>query len=102
MGYFAFVIFVVANMFVWPLLGLESRMLRYGELPGYTYSDFFGRQPFATAIWWFAVYWGLLAAVLGIVTILLWPRGRERGVDQRFKIATPRLRGGLRLAILKR
>ena len=97
-GYFAFIIFVVANTFVWPLLGLKSKMLQYGNLPGYTYSDFFGRQPYAAAVWWFSVYWVLLAALFGIVSILLWPRGRESGAGQRINLATPRLRGGVRLA----
>lgn len=97
-GYFVFIAFVVANMLVWPLLGMESKMLQYGGLPSYTYSDFFGRKPYATAIWWFSVYWGFLAAIFSIVAILLWPRGKERGVGKRLGIAAPRLQGGLRLA----
>ena len=99
-GYFAFIAFIVANSLIWPLLGLESKMLQYGSLPGYTYSDFFGRQPYAPALSWFAIYWGLLAAVFCMITIVLWPRGRETGFAARMGIGVPRFKGGLRLATL--
>lgn len=97
-GYFVFIAFVVANTILWPILGIQSRMVQYGNLPGYTYSDFFGRQPYALSLWWFAIYWGLCAITLSIVTALLWPRGRERGAGSRIGLAMPRWRGKLRWA----
>ncbi len=85
-GYFLFIALVIVNMLAWPLLGIESRMVQFGNLPKYTYSDLFGRQPYASAIRWFALYWGLLAGLLAIVAVLLWPRGREKGLGSRLRI----------------
>lgn len=97
-GYFSFVALVVANAIAWPLLGVESKLLQYGTLPGYVYSDMFGRAPYAAALRWFSMYWLLFAALLAIVSILLWQRGKERGIAARTNLAAQRWQGGLRWA----
>ena len=97
-GYFSFVALVVANAIAWPMLGVESKLLQYGTLPGYVYSDMFGREPYAAALRWFSMYWLLFAALLAIVSILLWQRGKERGIAARTNLAAQRWQGGLRWA----
>jgi ABC-2 type transport system permease protein len=90
-GYFGYIIFLVANVFVWAPLNVATRLVRYASRPDYTYSDFYGYGPFLTNWWSFTAYWMLIAAVLVLLSIALWPRGKER----RFA-----LRGGLRAATM--
>ncbi len=97
-GFFAFIIFLVANQFVWTLLGVESIMFRYGELSSYTYSDMFKYGPFATAIFWFGLYWFLFSGILAIAATLLWQRGREKQYSTRFQEFRERWIGKTRLA----
>lgn len=99
-GYFAFVGLVVANSIVWPILGIETRLVQYGNLPSYVYSDMFGRQPYSEALWWFSLYWLLIAAVLGVASILFWQRGKEKGFTARLRLATGRWTGGLKWATM--
>lgn len=95
-GYFAFVGFLVINSIAWPWIGIESNMVSYGTLPSYMFSDMFGIQPFVNSLFWFALYWLLLAAILAIATGLLWQRGRDLSWAKRISLAFPRWRGGLR------
>lgn len=96
-GYFGFIAFLLVNQFLWPMIGVESRMFQFGALPAHTYSDLFGIAPYSSALTWFATYWGLAAVMIGIATIMLWQRGRERSMSQRFKLAQPLWRGGVRI-----
>ncbi len=97
-GYFGFIGLLIANSLVWPLLGIESKLLQFGNLPGYIYSDMFGRQPFAPALRWFGAYWILFSTLLGIVAVMFWPRGRESGWKPRIIAAFRRWKGGLNWA----
>lgn len=95
-GYFLYIGLFVANGLVWSLTEVSTRMVRFGDLPGYVYSDLFGREPYLPMLRWFAAYWLLFAGLMAIATILLWPRGRERG-KRRLKMAAPRFVGATRL-----
>lgn len=97
-GYFGFIALIVINGIAWPLMGIQSRMLQFGNLPSYVYSDMFGRAPYAGSLFWFSIYWLLFSAMLAIASILLWQRGKERGIQARLQLAKPRWRGGLRWA----
>lgn len=92
-GYFMFVLLLIANAFGWYLLDWSTLLVRYGSLPDYTYSDFYGIQPYAASLSWFAVYWTCGAVLLGIVSSLLWQRGRETSVKRRLQEARQRMRG---------
>jgi ABC-2 type transport system permease protein len=96
-GYFAFIGVVVANTFVWRPLHVGTRMVRFGSLPGMTYSDFFGYQPWMKGWSWFALYWTLFCFLLAAVTILLWPRGKDLRWKARLTNATLRFRGSVRV-----
>ena len=90
-GYFFFIILVIANQFVWRTMDVETRMVRFGSLPGYTYSDLYEFAPFAPSLLWFGLYWVLFAAAVCLGLILFWQRGRETHVAQRFRQATHRV-----------
>jgi ABC-type transport system involved in multi-copper enzyme maturation permease subunit len=96
-GYFAYVGFVIANLFVWRPLHIATNMVQFGSLPNMTYSDFFGYQPWMKSWWWFAGYWSLFCVLLAIATILLWPRGKDLRWKARFANAALRFRGPMRL-----
>jgi len=76
-AFFAFVAFLLLNSFIWGAMDIESNMVSYGGRPEFTYSDMNGFGPFLKGIFWFRMYWYLFAALLGILTLLLWTRGKE-------------------------
>lgn len=89
-GYFLFIILLVVNSYATYAMNIESNLLNYGTLPGYTYSDMFGFAPFTKALAWFSAYWivtGLLASIIGV---LLWRRGKETGFFRRMRMAFSR------------
>jgi hypothetical protein len=90
-GYFIFIVFLIANQFVWYLLDWSTLLVRYGALPSYIYSDFFGFQPYAASMFWFGLYWSAAAALLAIVSTLLWQRGKETRFRSRLVSARHRL-----------
>ncbi len=94
-GYFAFIVLVIFNSLGWRLLHIETRMVRYGGLPGYTYSDLFQIAPFVKALAWFSVYWLLFAVLVSIAAILFWQRGRETAYAARTSTAWSHLRGAM-------
>ncbi|MCX6608388.1 MAG: M1 family aminopeptidase [Acidobacteria bacterium] len=95
-GYFGYLIFLVANTFVWLPLNIATRLVRYSSRPPYTYSDFYGYGPFLANWWSFTGYWLLIAAVLILLSVTLWPRGKETRLVKRFGL----FRGALRSATL--
>ncbi len=97
-GYFLFVGLLVINAVLWPILGVESRMLTFGRLPDYVYSDMFGLRPYLSSLFWFGIYWLSLSLVVLAVGILLWQRGRDTAWRQRIKIAGQRWSGKLKWA----
>jgi ABC-type transport system involved in multi-copper enzyme maturation permease subunit len=96
-GYFAFIGVVLANTFIWRPLHVGTRMVRFASLPGMTYSDFFGYQPWMRGWTWFALYWTLFCFLLAAITILLWPRGKDLRWKARVANAKLRFRGAIRV-----
>ncbi|MFO0976913.1 MAG: M1 family aminopeptidase [Planctomycetaceae bacterium] len=100
LGYFFFILMVLADTFLWVMLGVESRLVNFGSLPSYTYSDLYHFAPFASGLQAFLVYWLLFAALVSIGGILYWQRGRETRVKARLFEAFRRWRGSIRLTSL--
>jgi ABC-2 type transport system permease protein len=96
-GYFAYVGFIAANLFIWRPLHVATNMVQFGSVPNMTYSDFFGYQPWMESWWWFAAYWTLFCVLLAVASILLWPRGKDLGWKTRLANAGLRFRGPIRL-----
>ncbi len=76
LGFFIVLVIVALNAFAWGTIGVSSNMAKFGGTPNYTLSDFYGYQPFIKELAWFNGYWLAFCALLGLGTILLWPRGR--------------------------
>ncbi len=96
-GYFLFIVLVLANSFGWGLLEIDTKMVRFGQLPDYTYSDMFGWLPYLSSLIWFSLYWLLFAGLLMIVSVLCWQRGRELNWFNRCRTALTRWRGSFRV-----
>jgi hypothetical protein len=99
-GYFSFIAFLIVNAFVWRPLQVVTALVRFGAVPGYTYSDFYLYAPYVKGLAWFHVYWALLCVVLGVVTVVLWPRGKETSLRNRWRLARMSFRGALRPVIV--
>ena len=74
-----------------PLLGFESRLVRFGSRPDWSYSDMNGFGHFVWPIVAFKLYWGALALVMAVASNVLWVRGVETGWRHRLKLARERL-----------
>ncbi len=98
-GYFLFVILLIVNSFVWSMLEVSTRMVRYGSIPSYVYSDMYGYSPYVESVVAFTIYWMLFAALIGFFCILYWQRGKERHVRRRLAAAVENCRGGLAGAV---
>lgn len=96
-GYFLFIILVVVNAFIWGFLEVSTRMVRYGSLPDYIYSDMYRFAPYQESLVAFGAYWFLFACLIGIACILYWQRGRETAVTQRAKNVGRNFQGSLRI-----
>jgi hypothetical protein len=100
-GYFVFIIFAIANIFVWRPLHVATLLVQFGGQPSTTYSDFFAFMPYWTSWLWFTAYWLAFCGLLAVASIVLWQRGRERGWKLRLRQARLRFTGPFRaLAIL--
>ncbi len=97
LGYFAFVVFLAINAFVWDAVGVSTRMVSYGSRPGYTYSDFYGYAPYLASWWWFTAYWSAFALLLALFTISIWPRGKQPDLLPRLRSIAPSHRRTLAL-----
>ena len=91
LGYFAIVAYLIAQEFILKeALEVDHNLLLFGAYPGYTYSDMNGFGPAITGLVWFNLYWLLVCGLLSVVAILLWSRGKETNLRQRFQIARAR------------
>jgi len=86
-GYFAYVAFLIVNLFIWKPLNIASDLVQFGSIPDVTYSDMFGDAPYITAWRWFALYWLLFCGLLAIATVMFWPRGKQARWAERWRIA---------------
>ncbi len=82
---------ITYGVMVFPsFVGLEHHLLIYGSGPRWTYSDMRG---FGTSLgpWlWFKLYWAAWALLLAVAATLLWPRGPERSLWSRLRVARRR------------
>ena len=91
LGYLAFVLFYLVNMYVWPALNIATNLVQFAGRPKVIYSDFFGDAPYRRAWDWFTLYWLLFCLLLAIATVMFWPRGKPDGARTRFRNAALRL-----------
>jgi len=92
-AWFGFPVFLALDLAIWKPLNVDTLMLKFGETPDVTYSDFFGWQPYRAGLIWFNLYWLAFCVLLALASILLWRRGRETRWRHRAAMARQRLRG---------
>jgi ABC-type transport system involved in multi-copper enzyme maturation permease subunit len=86
-GYFAYVAFLIVNLFIWKPLNVASNLVQFGSTPDVTYSDMFGDAPYIAAWRWFTLYWTLFCGLLAIATVMFWPRGKQGRWAERWRTA---------------
>ena len=96
LAYFAVVAFLIANVFIWTPLDVESLMVRYGSIPSFTFSAMNGFGPFVPGITWFNIYWLFFAAILVALTVFFWLRGKDTAWRKRQINAGLRYHSGMR------
>jgi len=99
-GYFFYIAFAIANVFIWSPLNIASYLVRFGITPDVVFSDFYGDAPYIKAWRWFTLYWVLFCGLLAIATVMFWPRGKQARWSERLRNARLRFTGGWRAAAL--
>ncbi|HSM85173.1 MAG TPA: M1 family aminopeptidase, partial [Candidatus Limnocylindrales bacterium] len=94
LGYFFYLAFLVINFAIWRPLNIATNLVQFASGPTITYSDFFGDAPYRTSWNWFTLYWLFFCAMLAIVTIMFWPRGKQDRWAGRRRNAAQRFHGG--------
>ncbi len=71
--------------------GIENRLLLYGEITPYTYSDMNGYGHFVKALLWINAYWLSIGGVFGVLAVILARRGTDTSGKVRMKLMRERL-----------
>jgi hypothetical protein len=70
--------------------GIENRLLLYGEITPYTYSDMNGYGHFVKALFWIMAYWLSVGGLFGVLAVVLARRGTETSWNIRMKLVRER------------
>lgn len=68
--------------------GIENRLLLYGEITPYTYSDMNGYGHFVKALFWVIAYWLSVGGLFAVLAIVL----SRRGSETHFKVRLRQMR----------
>ena len=82
-AYFAFVMFVILNQFIWDTLKINTNMVKFGSTPSVTYSDMNGFGPFIPSLVWFNIYWFICSVLICFLIFAFYTRGKETGFRHR-------------------
>ncbi len=102
-AYFAFIVFLILNNFIWGALAIDSKMVAFNAKPKIIYSDMNGFGPFVPATIWFNIYWGLFTIILMYFINAFFIRGKETNFKTRWNNAKKQFKTsktGLSLAII--
>jgi len=91
LGFFISALFVASDLVIFEVLKAENFLLRYGQLPPFTYSNLNGFGHYGPLIIWYTAYWLLFALILTILTSLLWRRNNETALKFRFRVGLQKL-----------
>ncbi|MEO6452438.1 MAG: hypothetical protein ABIN97_00085, partial [Ginsengibacter sp.] len=86
-AYFAFVTFIILNLFIWGVFKVDTNMVKFGFIPGIIYSDMNGFGPFVQSVVWFNIYWFIFSILIGFVILSFYIRGKETGFKHRLNNA---------------
>ena len=91
LGLFVLLVISIGMRFL-SLAGIEQSIFKYGQGPGFSYSDMNGYgilEPFL----WYKIYWILCGLLLLVVSFLFWVRGIPNSFIERISIAKTRFKG---------
>lgn len=77
LAYFAVVVFLICNSFLWQALKVESNMVVFGGMPGIIYSDMNGFGPYIPGTINFSLYWTVVCSLIVLVMAGMYLRGKE-------------------------
>jgi hypothetical protein len=86
-AYFAFIVFVILNQFIWGVFKISTNMVKFGSTPSVTYSDMNGYGPFVSSTVWFSIYWVIFSVLVCIVIFSFYIRGKETCFGHRLRNA---------------
>ena len=81
-------------------MGVENRLVLYGEITPYMYSDMNGYGHFVPALFWSISYWLLCGALFGVAAIALARRGTSTDFQARLRQAGARSQALLPAAVM--
>ncbi|MVM32006.1 hypothetical protein GO755_18295 [Spirosoma sp. HMF4905] len=96
-AFFIVIALLIGNAYAWIPLDVQSNLVQYNASPNYQYSDMNGWGPYIQSFVWFRVYWSLWTAVLAMVAILFWVRGKDMSWHGRLRAARQAMNGYNRL-----
>lgn len=99
-GHFFVILIQVLIVFVFPAIGLQHNLFRYGSDPGMVYSDMNGFGHFVGPFVWFMLYWVGFALLLVVKSNLFFVRGTETTFKVRRKLAWARFGGSMKMLTL--
>ncbi|MES3022200.1 MAG: M1 family aminopeptidase [Pseudomonadota bacterium] len=86
MAYFVMILYYAATI-TFDTLGLDHPMLLYGTSPEFVYSAMNGYGHYLPRERWFMLYWGGLALMLMVLSLVFWPRGCNAELGSRLQLA---------------
>ncbi|MEZ0542924.1 M1 family aminopeptidase [Fibrella arboris] len=92
-AFFAVVVVLITNGYIWGPLDVQSNLVQFNATPDYTYSDMNGWGPYVASLVWFRMYWSLFTALLGVVAVLFWVRGKDTAWANRWQLASRQFNG---------
>ena len=69
-----------------PSMGLDHRLALFASTPEVKLSDMNGFGPFTLPVFWFTLYWLLASALLVVLAIKLWVRGKDDHLATRWQV----------------
>jgi len=99
LGYFAFILVIVLNLFLWSGIDVESNLVKLNGSPGIRFSDMARFGPFVKGWIFFRVYWWVFGAMLLFTAFLFAVRGRESGAGWRLRMAGTKLKQNWAIAL---
>jgi ABC-2 type transport system permease protein len=91
-GFFISTAYFLGDLALYEMVKTASPLFRYGHIPKYIYSNLNGYGHYGPMIIWYTAYWLLFAALLLLITSLLWRHGNESSPRHRFRQAREKIR----------
>lgn len=96
-GYMIMILYMISRI-VLVLVDFNHQLYHFGGLGGIQYSDMNGYGHFLVRAGWLALYWTLGAALLTLVSLILWRRGTDNSLRSSLRKVPGRMGRRLRIA----